>query len=134
MSIYSFSFIDGRRMSLSHSSFLTQHSQPHMQCAANDPMTTIRMQPPAFWKSFSLLHYMIHLSFNMDISRLLLLFLLMKTVCVSTAFLHGARPCSSAPPTTQLNLFSSIENLLFGTKTCCLVLLNKIKRLILLNS
>jgi hypothetical protein len=53
----------------------------------------------------------------MDISRVLLLFLLMKTVCVSTAFFARRAPMFivGTIATTQLNLFSSIENLLFGT-------------------
>jgi hypothetical protein len=53
----------------------------------------------------------------MDISRLLLLFLLMKTVCLCTAFFARRAPMFivGTIATTQLNLFSSIENLLFGT-------------------
>lgn len=51
MSIYSFSFFDGRKMSLSHWSFLTQRSQ---QCAAaNDAMTTITMNPRLLKSFFS---------------------------------------------------------------------------------
>jgi hypothetical protein len=47
---------------------------------------------------------------------LLLLFLLMKTVCVSTAFFALRAPMFIGTiATTQLNLFSSIKILLFGT-------------------